>query len=459
MFKHIPCGETLPPKNVHAVSVSIPTYDDIISYEEGNCDAIKSGYPRFVLHPYLKKMTVFLKDKYALSSKEEIVLVSSKKFATLICITYNLEQQKEFDEVFGVVLIEKNSKDLQKVLRFIQHVGCNLSSRFAEEYLYDRGLIESLYVESIDKPKYVLETLRDAYRNDDIYLTCSGMNAMYGVLKALQEIRGGIVIQLGWIYLDSMNLIESYESKIFYDVEDLDVLEEFLKNNNKKISSLVTELPTNPLLQCVDVKRLKKICLKYDISLVIDSTFSTSYGKITEADILVESLTKFACGNADVLMGCFVLNQKYAKHREKFLSHIDKPYIKDVKRLAYEIKDYKKRVEKSKKNAERLVEFLKQKSFVKRVYYSEFSPVISVEFNFHFKEAYDKLNFAKGPSLGTEFTLLMPYVYLAHYDLLTCQEGREILDQNGIPIDLIRISVGIEDIEDIKKEFNRLDLW
>jgi len=67
------------------------------------------------------------------------------------------------------------------------------------------------------------------------------------------------------------------------------------------------------------------------------------------------------------------------------------------------------------------------------------------------------LNFHKGPSLGTEFTLLMPYVYLAHYDLITCSEGRELLRKNKIPIELIRISVGIENIKVIKEEFDKLD--
>ncbi len=59
--------------------------------------------------------------------------------------------------------------------------------------------------------------------------------------------------------------------------------------------------------------------------------------------------------------------------------------------------------------------------------------------------------------MGTDFTLLMPYVYLAHYDLILSKEGREVLKTNKIPIDLLRISVGTENIEEIKKEFDKLD--
>ena len=81
--------------------------------------------------------------------------------------------------------------------------------------------------------------------------------------------------------------------------------------------------------------------------------------------------------------------------------------------------------------------------------------IISVTFKKDFKEIYDKLNFAKGPSLGTEFTLLMPYTYLAHYDLITSQKGNDFLKKIGLPVNLLRISVGCEDINEIIKEFEK----
>ena len=59
--------------------------------------------------------------------------------------------------------------------------------------------------------------------------------------------------------------------------------------------------------------------------------------------------------------------------------------------------------------------------------------------------------------MGTNFTLLMPYVYLAHYDLIICKEGQELLKMNNIPIDLLRVSVGTENIDDIIGEFKRIE--
>ena len=113
--------------------------------------------------------------------------MSSQKFANLIAKKYSFKSSVVFDEEFGVVAVLRNSQELKNVLRFIQYVGCNLSSRFAELYLYERGLIDSLHVEELEQASkeegVVLKTLSCAYRRDDIYLSVSGMNAIYTVLK------------------------------------------------------------------------------------------------------------------------------------------------------------------------------------------------------------------------------------------------------------------------------------
>jgi len=212
--------------------------------------------------------------------------------------------------------------------------------------------------------------------------------------------------------------------------------------------------------------------------LIIDSTFATPYNLNLKpyADICIESLTKFACGNADVLMGAVILNEnsKLSCCAAEFFKHADKPYIKDIQRLAFQVQNYESRMKKINSNTIKLVEFLKTKSFIDRIYYTldddnkenysklmryedAVGGVISLTFTKPFEDVYDTLNFAKGPSLGTEFTLLMPYVYLAHYDLIICEDGRELLKDNNIPIDLMRVAVGIEDIDDIIQEFERLD--
>ena len=286
--------------------------------------------------------------------------------------------------------------------------------------------------------------------------------------------------QNGWLYLDTMNIVKNHysQSELFYDINDLDAVEKYLQTHGNKVSAVITEVPTNPLLQTVDLPRLKQLCTKYNIPLVIDSTLATPYNLDLKpyADIFIESLTKYACGNADVLMGAVILNENsnLACCSQEFFKHADKPYIKDIQRLCLEVQDYENRMIKINANTKKLVEYLKTKSFIERIYYTldennyknysklmknedAIGGLISLTFTKEFSKVYDTLNFAKGPSLGTEFTLLMPYVYLAHYDLIVSKEGRKILEDNHIPIDLLRVAVGVEDINEIIKEFEKLD--
>lgn len=491
-FEPIQCGATLPVDNVHAVSVSIPTVQEVIDYEEsqnGIHDKVKSGYPRFVLHPYLKLMAEYLKKKYTIPSCYEVVLLSSKKAVKLVSDTYFIHNPFKIDEPFGVILVLNETSQLQKVLTFIQHVGCNLSSRFAQTYLYEHGLISKQHEEELEEAscskEIVLNTLAKAYNQpkENIALAPSGMNAVYAVLKGLKAIQSAngrnILVQFGWLYLDTMNVVKHYfkRNKIFYDIQNIDLLESYFKEHGKNISAVITELPTNPLIQTVDVVRLKALCVQYNVPLIIDATLATPYNLDLKpyGDIFIESLTKFACGNADVLMGCFVLNENsaFSHMQSQFFQHCDTPYIQDIQRLAYEIQFYEKRIQIINSNTKALVEFLQKQPYVKKVFHSHqsgseenytklmkneeaYGGLISVVFNKPFNEVYDVLNFAKGPSLGTEFTLLMPYVYLAHYDMILCQEGRDLLEKYDIDINLLRISVGCEPIEEIKKEFDKL---
>lgn len=490
-FSHIPCGQTLPLNNIHAVSVSMPNLQDVIDYEEQTpqiLEKIQSAYPRFVMHPYLKLLASYIKEKYKVSNAYEVVLLSSQKAVNVVSCKYFIHNKIEINEPFGVILVQNGTSQLQKVLKFIQHVGYNLSSRLAEDYLFDLGLIDVKHNEELDDEKIAYDnltkTLANAYSQPqkNVCLTPSGMNAVYCALRGLRTIQNKNgktkLIQLGWLYLDTMNIVEHYfdENKIFYDINNLDVVEDYLKINGHTISAIITEIPTNPLLQTVDLPRLKNLCLKYNIVLVIDATFATPFNLDLKpyADIYVESLTKFASGNADILMGAVILNEnsKISVISQEFFKHADMPYIKDIQRLSFEIRNYENRMKTISQNTKKLVEYFKTAPFIDEIFYclnpkyasnyqklmineNCYTGIVSVTFKKDFEEIYNKLNFAKGPSLGTEFTLLMPYTYLAHYDLVTSKSGQEFLKEIGLPINLLRISVGCEDINDIINEFEK----
>jgi cystathionine gamma-synthase len=492
-FNHIPCGQTLPQNNIHAVSVSMPALQDVIDYEEQTpeiLEKIKSAYPRFVLHPYLRQLANYIEDKYKVNEAYEVVLLSSQKAVEIVSNKYYIHNKIEIDEPFGVILVQKSSRQLQKVLKYIQHVGYNLSSRLAQDYLCDVGLLKEKYQEEYEDQLVsydnIISILSDAYNQpkENICLNPSGMNAVYCALRGIKNIQSKngrtVLVQLGWLYLDTMNIVEHYfeENKKFYDVSNLDALENYLKVDGLRVSAIITEVPTNPLLKCPNLPKLKELCKKYNIPLVIDSTFATPYllDLNSYADIYIESLTKFACGNADVLMGAVILNEnsKISHISYEFFKYADVPYIKDLQRMAYEIKDYKSRMKKISSNTKKLVEYFKSSPIIDKIFYclsdenkvnyeklmideNSWVGIVSVTFKKDFEKIYDNLNIPKGPSLGTEFTLLMPYTYLAHYDYLQTSEGMAFLDKIGLPKELLRISVGIEPIEELIAEFKRVE--
>jgi cystathionine gamma-synthase len=152
--------------------------------------------------------------------------------------------------------------------------------------------------------------------------------------------------------------------------------------------------------------------------------------------------------------------------KEEILNIAEPPYKKDLQRLAFEIEDYEKRTRIISDNTIALVDFLSTSKKIKKIYwaldsdsaanYSKISKgkelvpgIISVVFDKNLRFYYDLLQIAKGPSLGTEFTLAMPYFYMAHYDLVSTDEGRKYLKGLDINPELLRISVGVEPIDEL----------
>ncbi len=480
IFKHIACGETLPVGNKHSVSVSMPTLQDVIDYEEKTPEIftkIKSAYPRFVRHQYITQLSAYLNKKYKLQKNEEAIVVSSEKVANIICKKFSIVNNINFKEDFGIVVANTNSDIFYNIMQFIQHTGCVLSSRFAQDYLVNIGILSQTHNEQIEIAESAISTIKsvlgDAYnqKSQNVGLAPSGMNAIYAVTKAIQEVQAKknrhIFVQLGWLYTDTMSIVKHYQKqyKIFLDVSNLNELESFLSKSGNSISAIITEVPTNPQLKCVNLNRLRNLCDNYNIPLIIDSTLATAYNANLKkyANIFIESLTKFACGNADVLMGAVIMNSSFPtiSMQEEIFKNLEPIYIKDAQRLAYQIKEYKNRVEKISLNTKKLVNHFKKAPYINQLHFyvnsnGIYSGVISVTFNKDFESVYNTLNFAKGPSLGTEFTLLMPYVYLAHYDYIKTVYGQNILKNINLPINLLRISVGTENIDNIIAEFDRV---
>lgn len=303
------------------------------------------------------------------------------------------------------------------------------------------------------------------------------MNAVYAAFEATIRLNLNTekqtIIQGGWLYLDTLEIIKKFSNGhvLMNSVTNISQLEEKIVKDHKTIGAVFTEIPNNPLLECADLPRLYEFCNKFNIPLVVDSTIGTAYNLniLPYCDLAVESLTKFACGKGDALMGAVVLNpvSKFASTINEFLlPNIVDPYSRDISRLAKNIEGYGDRLLTVSKNTARIIDYLENSPAVRDVY-SVLRPcsnenflkirkhpdalpgLVSVVFDKELSYYYDKLIFPRGPSHRTEFTLAMPYVYLAHYDMVRTREGREELKRKGMNPELLRISIGIEPVEEI----------
>lgn len=493
-FQPIPFGESLPLNNPHAVSVSMPFLQNVIDYEEGDevaIEAMKSGYPRFFQNKFVEKLVNYIRNKHHIPADKIILPIASIHAKSIL--EYLIETQFEFiEEDENVFLILDNNPDfVKKCSDYIRNIGLLISSRKAESSLYNLDQISTIFEEDkiINSPeKTIKSVLSKAYSDvseESLLLTNSGMNALFAAYETIlnaRKIEGRTtVIQLGWLYVDTMEIIEkrsdTYLQISIYDKVQLEV---WLENNHLKVATLITEVTTNPLIQCVDLPWLSELCKKYDIVLIVDVTIATPFNVaiLPFCDIAVESLTKFACGSGDLLMGTLVLNEKnkiVQANKNEFHKFIIPPFEGELQRLAFQIQNYESRVKKVSENTKIVYDYLKKQPFVKEIYsvfhddsHENFSKIqkskdafpglLSVVFDEDLAFYYDKLQLAKGPSLGTEFTMAMPYVYLAHYEYLKNEAGKQKLLSLGVNPNLLRLSIGIESFDEIILAFEKLKM-
>jgi cystathionine gamma-synthase len=310
------------------------------------------------------------------------------------------------------------------------------------------------------------------------------MTAFYTVfnaVRAAQRARGRHRwLQLGWQYVDTTEVLKKFlnpgEQWHFWpDVFDLAGLEAFFQEHGAKIAGVVAEFPTNPLLQAGDLPGLQALCNKHGAVLLVDPTLASPrvVNVLPHSDVVINSLTKFAANEGDVMAGAVVFNPQspWAKAlRGTVASALPPHYPRDLARLAAQIDGYAPMVEKASISAARLIDFLRGHPAVKAVYWpgegrsrdnfarlARGSYTTGGVFSFSLRgdlaRFYDRVRVVKGPSFGVNFTLICPFMYLAHYDLVNQAAGRQQLAALGLDPELIRVSVGTEPYEQIEAAF------
>lgn len=448
------------PNELHAVSVSLPAWDDVKGYEEADprvINAMQLGYPRFVYHPLVKQLALQIEAAYA--AEFEFVLPFPSQRYALQCVKYCGEGKvREWRGIYGVILpkgLEKKAKE------FWMHTGFIVTSRLAEHVLAGEPTHDDKNLESQHKIAKHLADLSGA-NEADIYLYPTGMAAIYNAFEISNE--GRPTIQLGFPYVDTFKIQQKFGQGVFanYDLVKFEAAVKELKP-----SAVFTEFPLNPLLTCVDLQEVSRICRTNGAVLIVDDTFCTwaNANVLEYADIAVTSLTKFFSGVGNVTAGSLILNGNSPYHdRLKAAlgaAYEDLLFEDDSKVLEENSRDFGVRIKKINENAEKLFDYLSARPDVK-VFYTKGSPtyekfkkqgyggMISIDLGSEdrAKKFYDAIDCAKGPSLGTNYTLATAYTMLAHY------YERDFAESAGVPFHLIRLSVGIEDFESIKAKFD-----
>lgn len=313
----------------------------------------------------------------------------------------------------------------------------------------------------------------------DVFLYPSGMASIFNAHRIIMKARDENLksVCFGFPYVDTRNILTKFGAGFFFygqgDDNDLEQLKGLLESG-ENILALFCEFPSNPLLKAPDLQTIYKLASQYDFLVVVDETIGnfSNIHVLPYCDIVASSLTKVFSGDSNVMGGSMILNPK-GKHYELLKDTLAKEYEnllwpQDAIYLERNSRDFVERSSKINNTAEAVAILFRDSPLIKNVFYPKFNPsrkyydackkkdggyggLLSIVF--HDAERaqafYDKVLTAKGPSLGTNFTLTSPYAILAHYQEL------DYISQFGVDRNLIRISVGLEDKDELCSTFSK----
>ena len=335
------------------------------------------------------------------------------------------------------------------------------------------------YSRTINPTRRALEIcIADLEEGGSGYAYASGMSAIATVLEILNS--GDHVISMDDLYGGTYRLFENVRKRSagldfsFADISIVANLESSLQENSKMIW---VESPSNPLLRIVDLKEVSKFAKDHGLITVCDNTFCSPYIQkpLTFGfDIVVHSATKYLNGHSDVIGGIVVCSEERGDLKEKldFLSNsigsIMSPFdsflvLRSLKTLAV-------RMEKHCENASRVATFLQNHKAVEEVYYpglsshpqhdlaknqmKGFGGMITIVLKGGLESAKSFLRrtklFSLAESLGGVESLIEHPALMTHASV-----PLNIREKLGIGDGLVRLSVGIESIEDLLQDLEQ----
>ena len=461
------------PASPHAVSVALPRWQDVVGYEEKKpevTNALTSGYPRFFIHKEVQELARQL-------GEGQPCLPFPSPHAARLCagfIERTCGEQAKVVALRGLHGVVTSAAGYAALRAFWQHTGLIVSTRQAEAHLAGRAPLpdEPAIRQSLRRQ---LAGLYDC-AEDDVFLAPTGMAAQFAALQAvIQRAPGRPTAQLGFPYVDTLKL----QQKLGHGgvlLHHLGTIERELRTllRHQPLAACFCEIPGNPLLGSADVRQISPILRDQRVPLVVDDVVATPANVDLggHADLIATSLTKFIAGTGDTMGGALICNPRSPFYHELkpiiSAQHEELLWGEDALVLDTQARGFPERMRRHNQNGLLLAERLRHHPAVERVWYPkwEFSEAYEAVrrkdggwgalITFLPRNGdktspgvYDRLEFSKGPSLGTVFTLACPFTLLAHYTEL------EWAESCGVSRYLIRISVGLEDPEDLWRRLER----
>ncbi|MFL2612069.1 MAG: cystathionine gamma-synthase [Flavobacteriaceae bacterium] len=298
----------------------------------------------------------------------------------------------------------------------------------------------------------------------------SGLSAIDAVLKLFEP--GDEIISTNDLYGGSYRLFDKVFKKfglkfIFSDLQDIEEVSGLITNKTKMIW---VETPTNPMMNLIDVQSLSKICRKNKVLLAVDNTFATPYLQKPldlGADIVMHSATKYLAGHSDVILGALIVKDDQLAEKLYFLQNASGAICgpMDSFLTLRGIKTLHVRMERHCYNAEKIVDFLANHERVDKLYWPGipthpnhklaksqmlgFGGMVSFTTkDGDFKSVQEITSkfkvFTLAESLGGVESLANHPASMTHASI-----PKELREKTGVVDSLIRLSVGIEDHEDL----------
>lgn len=308
--------------------------------------------------------------------------------------------------------------------------------------------------------------------------TSSGMGAISSVLWTLLKAGDHVIadkILYGCTFALLSHGMTRYGVEVdFIDTSDLEEVKKHMKENTRVV---YLETPANPNLKISDIEEISKIAhTNLNTLVVVDNTFATPYLQKPlklGADIVVHSATKYINGHGDVIAG-------FAVGKKALIDEIKLFGIKDMTGsvlgpteahlIIRGLKTFEIRMQRHCENAQKVAEFLEKHPKIDKVYYpglathpgheiakkqmTGFGGIMSFELKGGFEAGKTLLNNVKlcalAVSLGDTETLIQHPASMTH-----SAYSKEELKEAGIPEGLVRLSVGLENVEDIIEDLEQ----